>query len=106
MISVSELYEYALLPEHLASINPSVYPTTINDTGALTVSSGSKTGRTPKEKRVVFDDTTKDVSSSHIHLSSSLEPFMYRLSGGVASTFQSPHKVMPETEEELSISSI
>jgi phosphoenolpyruvate carboxykinase (ATP) len=60
---VAELYEYALLPEHLTSVDPHIYPTTVTDTGALSVSSGSKTGRTPKEKRVVLDETTKDVSS-------------------------------------------
>ena len=59
---VSELYEYALLPEHLTSVDPAIYPTTVTDTGALSVSSGTKTGRTPKEKRVVLDETTKDVS--------------------------------------------
>ena len=67
--SVAELYEYALLPEHLTSVDPHIYPTTITDTGALSVSSGSKTGRTPKEKRVVMDDTTKDVSSYLLMLS-------------------------------------
>jgi hypothetical protein len=40
-----------------------VYDTCITDTGALAVSSGLKTGRTPKEKRVVLDDLTKDVSA-------------------------------------------
>jgi phosphoenolpyruvate carboxykinase (ATP) len=58
--SVSELYEYALLPEHLTSVDPHITPTTIADSGALSVSSGLKTGRTPKEKRVVLDETTKD----------------------------------------------
>jgi len=58
---VAELYEYALLPEHIGSINPHVLPTTIAYNGALSVSSGLKTGRTPKDKRVVLDDTTKDV---------------------------------------------
>ena len=58
---VAELYEFGLQPEHIASVNPHVYPTTITDTGALSVSSGLKTGRTPKEKRVVLDATTKDV---------------------------------------------
>lgn len=58
--SVGEIYEYALQPEHRASIHPSVFNTTITDTGALAVSSGSKTGRTPKEKRVVLDEVTKD----------------------------------------------
>jgi ATP-dependent phosphoenolpyruvate carboxykinase len=35
----------------------------ITDTGALSASSGDKKGRTPKEKRVVEDETTKDVSN-------------------------------------------
>jgi len=60
--SVAELYEYAMQPEHLKSVDPSIYATTIADSGALSVSSGSKTGRTPKDKRVVLDETTKDVS--------------------------------------------
>ena len=53
-------------PEHLTSIDPSIYATTISDVGALSVSSGLKTGRTPKEKRVVLDENTKDVSISFI----------------------------------------
>lgn len=44
----------------MKSINPHVSATTIADSGALSVSSGQKTGRTPKEKRVVLDETTKD----------------------------------------------
>lgn len=59
---ISELYEYAMQPEHQASVHPSVTPTTIAYNGALAVSSGLKTGRTPKDKRVVLDDTTKDVN--------------------------------------------
>ena len=58
---MAELYEYALQPEHISSINPHVYNTTISDTGALSVSSGQKTGRTPKEKRIVIDESTKNV---------------------------------------------
>lgn len=58
---VAELYEYALQPEHLTSVDPHIYPTTIADSGALSVSSGQKTGRVPKDKRVVLDETTKDV---------------------------------------------
>jgi ATP-dependent phosphoenolpyruvate carboxykinase len=82
-ISVSELYEYALLPEHLTSINHHVSATTIADSGALSVSSGQKTGRTPKEKRVVLDETTKDVSNAIII------DIQIRKSGGAASTFLS-----------------
>ena len=33
----------------------------ITNTGALSVTSGMKTGRTPKDKRIVKDDNTKDV---------------------------------------------
>ena len=48
-------------PEHVGSCDPSIYPTTITDMGALSASSGKRTGRVPKEKRVVLDETTKDV---------------------------------------------
>ncbi len=51
-------------PEHIASVDPHIYNTTIADNGALSVSSGLKTGRTPKDKRVVLDETTKDVSGT------------------------------------------
>lgn len=64
MFRAAELYEYAMQPEHLTSVDPTIYPTTIADTGALSVSSGAKTGRTPKDKRVVLDEKTKDVSIS------------------------------------------
>ena len=53
-------------PEHRQSVGDvTVYPTTITDTGALSVASGVKTGRVPKEKRIVYDDTTKNVSFFH-----------------------------------------
>ena len=65
--SVSELYEYALQPEHRKSNgDQSVYETTITNTGALSVASGAKTGRTPKDKRIVYDTLTKDVSGKKI----------------------------------------
>lgn len=47
-------------PEHIQSCDPTVMKTTITSTGALSASSGSRTGRTPKEKRIVEDETTKD----------------------------------------------
>lgn len=48
-------------PEHRTSAgDDTVYESTITDTGALCVSSGKKTGRVPKEKRIVLDETTKD----------------------------------------------
>ncbi len=59
---VAELYEYALLPEHMESPDPSVGPSSITETGALACSSGTRTGRVPKDKRIVYDDETKDVS--------------------------------------------
>jgi len=59
--TVSELYEYALQPEHRRSpTDPSVTDSTITSSGALSCTSGVKMGRVPKEKRVVYDATTKD----------------------------------------------
>jgi phosphoenolpyruvate carboxykinase (ATP) len=59
--TVSELYEYALQPEHRQSRGDnSVGPTTITSTGALAVDSGAKTGRVPKAKRIVYDSKTRD----------------------------------------------
>lgn len=46
--SVAELYEYAMLPEHMRSPDPTVGPNSITETGALCISSGSKAGRVPK----------------------------------------------------------
>jgi len=48
-----------MLPEHLGSTDPTIYNSTITDTGALSASSGLRTGRVPKEKRVVEDEVTK-----------------------------------------------
>lgn len=61
---VAECYEYAMRPEHQESPDPTVKDNTITETGALCISSGSKTGRVPKEKRIVLDELTKDVSLS------------------------------------------
>ena len=58
--SVAECYEYALKPEHLSSPDPTVKHTTITETGALSCSSGARTGRSPKDKRIVLDDETRD----------------------------------------------
>ena len=59
---MAELYEYAMLPEHMHSPDPTVGSNSITETGALCISSGSKTGRVPKQKRIVEDDITRDVS--------------------------------------------
>jgi hypothetical protein len=48
------------------SPDPTVGPTTITATGALSCSSGSKMGRVPKEKRIVLDDMTREVSEKLI----------------------------------------
>ena len=61
-IRVAELYEYAMLPEHMRSPDPTVGGNSITETGALCISSGSKAGRVPKQKRIVEDDITRDVS--------------------------------------------
>lgn len=58
--SVAELYEYAMLPEHMWSPDETVGPNSITETGALCISSGAKTGRVPKQKRIVEDELTKD----------------------------------------------
>jgi phosphoenolpyruvate carboxykinase (ATP) len=50
-----------MLPEHLYSTDPNIYKTTITETGALSASSGLRTGRSPKDKRIVEDEITKDV---------------------------------------------
>jgi len=46
--TVAECYEYAMLPEHMWSPDDTVGPNSITETGALCISSGSKTGRVPK----------------------------------------------------------
>lgn len=57
---MAECYEYAMLPEHMKSPDPTVGPNSITETGALCISSGSRTGRVPKQKRIVEDDITRD----------------------------------------------
>lgn len=65
---MAELYEYAMKPEHMESPDPSVGPSSITETGALAVSSGKRTGRVPKDKRIVLDDETRDVSEQKRNL--------------------------------------
>ena len=62
LFSVAECYEYAMLPEHMRSPDPTVGPNSITETGALCISSGARTGRSPRQKRIVEDETTRDVS--------------------------------------------
>ena len=63
---VAECYEYAMLPEHMNSPDPTVGVNSITETGALCISSGSKAGRVPKQKRIVEDDITRDVRNQLI----------------------------------------
>lgn len=44
----------------MRSPDPTVAGNKITDTGALSISSGSKTGRVPKCKRIVLDEITED----------------------------------------------
>jgi ATP-dependent phosphoenolpyruvate carboxykinase len=79
---VAQLYEFAMLPEHMESPDPSVGPSSITETGALCCSSGTRTGRVPKDKRIVLDDETKDVSllrdkRYHVGLLSKNYPLTY-----------------------------
>jgi len=84
--SIAELYEYALQPEHRASLGDStVANTTITETGALSVHSGRKSGRVPKEKRIVYDEVSKDVSIITCRIID-----IFRLFGGELLTFHSP----------------
>ena len=55
-----------------------VSDTTITSTGALSVSSGSKTGRVPKDKRIVYDEITKDVSKLFYYLFNYLDDLVGR----------------------------
>jgi len=49
-----------MLPEHMESPDPSVGESSITETGALSCNSGTRTGRVPKDKRIVLDDETRD----------------------------------------------
>jgi phosphoenolpyruvate carboxykinase (ATP) len=57
-LSTAELYEIALLKNKPA--DPFTRTNSIADNGALIAYSGLKTGRSPKDKRIVSDETTKN----------------------------------------------
>ena len=61
-----------MLPEHMHSPDSTVGPNSITETGALCISSGSKTGRVPKQKRIVADEMTNNVSTQLSLVSPSL----------------------------------
>src|ERR1700753_2672515 len=56
--SISELYKYAIIEENL----------NISSTGALLAYSGDRTGRSPKDKRIVFDNKTKNIWWGEINI--------------------------------------
>ncbi len=58
--SVAEIYEYAMLPQLRESHDKRVKDTVISSTGALVNYSGHLMGRSPKDKRVVYDELTQD----------------------------------------------
>ena len=54
----AEIYEAAC--QALKPANPDTKPTCISATGAMVAYSGDRTGRSPKDKRFVMDEITKD----------------------------------------------
>lgn len=59
-MSPPELYEHAVDPVTNWTNDPLGKPTVIASNGALCAYSSDRTGRSPKERRVVMDDTTRD----------------------------------------------
>ena len=67
--SVSELYDEATTTDGL----------NVSSTGALLAYSGEKTGRSPKDKRIVLDENTKDIWWGNVNMPISPELFgIYR----------------------------
>eukprot|EP00831_Metopus_contortus_P083578 TRINITY_DN928_c0_g1_i6.p1 TRINITY_DN928_c0_g1~~TRINITY_DN928_c0_g1_i6.p1 ORF type:complete len:567 (+),score=78.25 TRINITY_DN928_c0_g1_i6:59-1759(+) len=59
-MSPPELYEMAVDPTTNWTNDPKNRPACIGSTGALCAYSSTETGRSPKERRIVLDETTKD----------------------------------------------
>lgn len=59
-VSVPELYEHAVDPATNWTNDPMGRPAIISDKGSLCAYSSDRTGRSPKERRVVLDDTTRN----------------------------------------------
>lgn len=55
---VSDLYKDAIVYENI----------NLSSTGALLTYSGEKTGRSPKDKRIVYDDNTKDIWWGNVNI--------------------------------------
>ena len=77
-MSVPELYEHAVDPNYNWTNDPACFPTYINSTGALCASSSDRTGRSPKERRIMIDDKTRNtVNWGDINIP--IEPLSYRV---------------------------
>lgn len=73
-LTVAELYERAL--RHNQPADRSVSENFITSTGALAAFSGEKTGRCPKDKRIVKDETTeKDIWWGNVNIPLSQKSF-------------------------------
>jgi phosphoenolpyruvate carboxykinase (ATP) len=59
-LSTPELYEMAVDPVTNWTYDPNGFRANISSTGCLAASSSICTGRSPKERRIVLDDLTKD----------------------------------------------
>jgi phosphoenolpyruvate carboxykinase (ATP) len=59
-LNVSEYYELALNPQLEFTTDSRVEPTTIANNGAMVAFSGERTGRSPKDKRIVKDAETEN----------------------------------------------
>jgi phosphoenolpyruvate carboxykinase (ATP) len=59
-MSPAELYEHAVDPKFNWTNDPNGRPACISSTGALVAYSSDRTGRSPKERRIVLDAITKD----------------------------------------------
>lgn len=57
-LTVAELYEKEII--YNIPKDPNVMPNVITSTGAMAAYSGLKTGRSPKDKRIVLDDSSKN----------------------------------------------
>jgi phosphoenolpyruvate carboxykinase (ATP) len=57
-------------------MDPKTLPTSISSTGAMVAYSGKRTGRSPKDKRVVVDSTTeKDIWWGNVNIPISKESY-------------------------------
>ena len=74
-LSPTELYECAF--EYHDTVDPYVLPNVISSTGGLCAYSGLKTGRSPKDKRIVKDELTSD--DIWWNANQSIEPATYDL---------------------------